>query len=185
MFDFFSSIAALLAFGTLGFYILVGTIFLILGLLAEKSEPFWTTVLVITLGYLIYPIFATVSWPVIVGVALGYLIAGVLFSLWKWKNHVQKALRQNASELASKNIKSLAELMAYSEKDSGPYTHLGEFKKSINPAYNKSKLTQWTWGWVFNVVHMLTADLFDTIYELVAKTYENIVVSVFNSEFKK
>lgn len=185
MFEFLAPVTAFFAFGTIAFYILCASICLILGLLAEKEETFWTVVLIGALGYLVFPVFREVSLTVLIVASIGYLIAGVLFSMWKWKNHVQKALRQNATELASKNINSFSELMAYNEKDSGPYTHFGEFKKSINPSYNKSKLIGWTWGWVFHVIHMLTADLFETIYSLVAKTYENIVVSSFNSEFNK
>jgi len=195
-------LAALLAFGSLGFWVFSVVVFIAITALVESDEGFYATLVavctILSLQFLSHvPILTTVKTnPGHVALyVLGYFVVGAAWSVFKWYIFLHKATnkyetykaefmeRRGAKvfdgELASKLMDELEEKNKYQSEDS-----------KINSApplarKHKSNLTRWATYWPFSMVGFALNDVvrkaWQYIYDLLQSTYQRISNHVFRN----
>jgi phosphate/sulfate permease len=184
------TLLALFAAGTIGFYVLLVLVGILITTLVEKEEGFWATVTligtIVTLNWAYkLPIWKTIqlhpfwtsAW------VLGYLVAGAVWSLIKWTVSVKKQdmkyknfkadfLRE---EKATELTPALAAKLA--DKLDGRY---GKDITAEPPVArdHRSSLIRWATYWPFSMIGTALNDfvrkIFNYIYEMLQTTYQRI-----------
>src|SRR5271170_4062604 len=195
-------LAALLVFGSLGFWIFSFLVFVAITALVENDEGFWATVVAIgtvcSLQFLSHiPLLTAIkAHPGTTALyLLGYFVAGAAWSIFKWYIFLTKArikyesakadfleeysAKELTGELAAKFMDLLASNHSYSDDDHAISATPPEARK------HKSNLTRWATYWPFSMVGFALNDVvrkaWNYIYDLLQSTYQRISNHVFRN----
>lgn len=148
----------LFAVGTTWFWIL--TLISSIIFIASIEHDHYTTpsILALILGILYWKAIAAFSWQTI-GITVGvYALVGVLWSMYKWYRHVNKAVREYRVRYGA--------ILSLKEK--------ADLSRELSASSNKSLLTGWIAWWPWSFAWGLTGDFFNGLYDLMANAYQRI-----------
>jgi hypothetical protein len=182
-------IAALVAFGSVWFWLIMIAAFCGIAALVENEEGVWATlVMVLTAVTLNWvwkvPIFKTCAlhpWKALLWV-LVYFVAGALWGLFKWWLYAHKQLaayKELRDEfMKSENVTELTPALALKLK-----SKVGMRAEAPSVSQHKCDITRWMTYWPFSVVGTLLNDFvrkaWNYIYVFMATTYDRISKHVF------
>lgn len=152
------TIISAFAFGTIWFWLLVTITSIVVIASIENEHYFTPSALVLLLGIMSWKSFTNMSWQAIATTIVGYLIIGIVWSLYKWHRHVTSVI-------------------AYNIKDSGSWQKATEryaVKHTIEPAHNKGKLIGWIAWWPWSLFWNLSGDFFNIVYDGMVNAYQKI-----------
>src|SRR5208337_2928127 len=196
----FTALAALLAFGTIWFWILSFAVFCVITALVENDEGVWATVVfvgsVLSLNFLSkLPIIDTIKQnPVRVLVCVGvYFLAGMAWSIVKWyfyvHNQIVKYNDWKVSFLKDNNVTAMTPQLAAQFlkwlRDSYDARNAGITGQTPEARQHKGSLTRRATYWPFSIIGTLLNDVvrraWEYIYEMLQTTYQRIAESIFHS----
>lgn len=152
------SLLAALAIGTVWFWI-IALVASILIIACVENEHYPTPSIVAILLAIIYwkPITAA-PWQTIGIVVGGFVLAGILWSVFSWFRLVQKKTNY------------------YREKYGDTLTaeQMSDLKESIKVSSHKARITGWIAFWPWSLFWTLTGDFFNMIYDAMVNVYQNI-----------
>lgn len=98
------------------------------------------------------------SWQAIATILVGYVLVGIVWSLFKWNRYVNAKIKEVIERYGSweNAIKSLVII------------------HEISPSYNKSKLIGWIAWWPWSMFWDLSGDFFTMLYEGMTNAYQKI-----------
>lgn len=154
-----------IAFGTVGFYVLLAVLTIFLIGLTEFSRPWISTIILsIFLVYYSKPLLVLAGSVGLWAILGGYIVVGVVWSLYKWRRHVRATFKE-ARDISSG-------LMAHINRNGPDFTQ--HFYTLINPSENKGMLYNWIAFWPWSFIWSITGGLFRNLYELLAGRYQAI-----------
>lgn len=152
------SLLAALAIGTVWFWV-IAVIASVLIIACVEHEHYPTPSIVAILLAIIYwkPITAA-PWQTIGIVVGGFVLAGILWSVFNWFRFVQKKTNY------------------YREKYGDTLTaeQMSDLKESIKVSSHKAQITGWIAFWPWSLFWTLTGDFFNMIYDAMVNVYQNI-----------
>ncbi len=189
--EFIILLGGLIAFGTLGFWLLfaIETVFII-GCIEHKSSG-WGIVWGIATLFLLVPLFKLVpSWHWLVIGFFGYFLIGGIWSLIKWYQHARREViefnKSHANDLTKgsqydrwmdkKPNETQTQLEARIQENRREL-HEGavrDFRRDLNPSRNKDILSLWICFWPWSILWTCTRDLVNTIFDVLSTTYVRI-----------
>ena len=192
----FGWIAALVAFGSIWFWLVMLAVFCGVAALVENEEGWWATlVMVMTAVSLNWawkvPIIKTCiihPWKAAFWVVV-YFVAGAIWGLFKWWLYAHKQLaayKEFRDEfMKEENVTELTPALALKLKNKAVLHYPLSVLRAIPPVVNQHKgdITRWMTYWPFSVVGTLLNDFvrkaWSYIYEFMANTYDRISKYVF------
>lgn len=181
----------LIAFGTVGFWILAVVLFSIVIALVENEAGFWATVILIgsAIGidklYKLSLLTVVKANPGHVAILVGvYFLTGIVWSIAKWYFFLHKRVVKYNSEraqfLRSRNATTMtAELAAEFQG------YVSSSARPVDASDHKADLIRWATYWPFSIVGTLLNDVvrrtWEYIYELLQSTYQRIADSMFKT----
>jgi len=149
-----------LAFGTFWFWLLVGIVSIIFIASIEHDHYATPTITAILLGALFWtPLHdLNLSWHTVATVFAGYVLAGVLWSLFKWYRYVQ------------------TQAIYYYEKYGATIspTQRLALQEAISVSRNKARLTGWIAWWPWSLIWCVTGDFWNFLYDTMVHAYQKI-----------
>ena len=151
------SLLGFFALGSLGFWALT-IITLILGVsLLENDHEGWLTLEVLVYGILYFrDLSLGLLWWHYMLAGAGFIAIGLLWSVHKWKQKVSK------------------DKAAYLEHEEPGDCEKNAFRRQVNPAWNKSRLSGWVFYWPISVFWAATGGLWESLYDSMARLYKKI-----------
>ena len=153
-----SILTAPFSFGTIWFWIIALTASIIFIASVENDHWLTPTITAIVLGIIYWNQLMAVGWQTIVLTIAGYVLAGVLWSLFKWYRHVSKKAAYYHEKYGNTMLPAL-----YSE-----------LRSAVSVSSNKSRLTGWIAWWPWSLVWALTGDFFNFLYDMMVNAYQKI-----------
>lgn len=133
-----SSFLELLAFGAVGFWILMSLIVVVLTALSDKDCHWFKLMLITTLITLGWPPLAdNLSLIQIIGVATLYVFSGIIYSFIRWFKSVNDTVADNSDLLKKYNIKDLSHITSTIVKLNDDAREIRKFINN-NPHLNDS-----------------------------------------------
>lgn len=150
-------------FGGVAFWLIVAIACLLIGGFAKEGLP-WPAAIISVAVLACYgkSILAVVNWHTLLIGAVGYLIVGSLWSLYKWRKYVRRKLTD------PRYISKLA---------TGEYIVNPSYKDEFSPSDNLGMVSSWILYWIFSWVWMLTGNLLKTIVTSLTGSYRRITNS--------
>ena len=187
-------IAALVAFGSVWFWLIMLAAFCGIAALVENEEGVWATlVMVLTAVSLNWvwkvPILKTCAlhpWKALLWV-LVYFVAGALWGLFKWWLYAHKQLaayKELRDEfMKSENVTELTPALALKLKSKAGMQYPPLRAEAPSVSQHKCDITRWMTYWPFSVVGTLLNDFvrkaWNYIYVFMSTTYDRISKHVF------
>ena len=155
-----TSILEFFALGTFGFWILCTLASVVFVACLENDNRWFPTVLTVALVGLYWKslVLLAIGWKAIALGALVYVLAGVVWSLFRWFRYV----KSTADEYRATNGSNLKDYQ------------LRELKGSLSATRNKGRITGWIAYWPWSLVWNITGDTFKMIYENLQGVYQKI-----------
>lgn len=101
-----------------------------------------------------------VPWGTIGGIAVAYLIIGVIWSFWRYRSFV------------SENVEHIKTL---------PEKYWEQRREYLAPTKNLDRITAWITVWPFSLVEHLIGDIIDAIRALVTKFFRGVYHKIYTS----
>jgi len=152
------AILTFLAFGTFGFWLFLSVLSVIFIYCNENDHRTIPTLLFLGTIVLYWKQLITFNWQYLLGGFIAYLIAGVVWSVFKWIRFVSKAVDECKQKYGS-NLTDDQRI---------------DLKRSIDVTYHKSQVTGWITFWPWGIIWTLTGDLWNALYDAMKSTYERI-----------
>lgn len=154
---FFAAIFAFLAGFLLSWPALI--VLASLGILFEHNGARgWAVTTMLILAASSYFFFAVPLLTILIGAAV-YLVVGVVWSIWRYKRHVDKTIERY--------------------RDSGDYERRAALGQ-LHPRAMLSTLTAWIVIWPFSFVEHLVGDLINALQSLVTKVFRGVYHRIYN-----
>lgn len=154
---FFAAIFAFLAGFMLSWPALI--ILASLGILFEHNGARgWAVTTMLILAASSYFFFAVPLLTILIGAAV-YLVVGVVWSIWRYKRHVDKTVERH--------------------KGSGDYERQAALRE-LHPRAMLSTLTAWIVIWPFSFIEHLVGDLINALQALVTKVFRGVYHRIYN-----
>ncbi len=189
-----------LALGTIGFWILVGIVSLLLIAAVEYEKPGWATfslIVAFTLLWLLGDVnivALALSNPLLaVGVVAGYFVIGALWSVGKWWFFVRKCREKyddfRKEFLVRKNFSVSGPIPDSLKKDWTEYcsSGYGRIYSCLKPEVGKNKariltwMVYWPWSMFWTLLNDPVKYMFKWIYQQLRAVYQRIADSAFKS----
>jgi len=152
------SILTAFAFGTIWFWVLTFLVSIIFIASIDNDHYATPTSTAIVVGLLFWKPIMALSWQAIAISFAVYVLAGILWSLFKWYRFVQKKA-------------------AYYHEKCGTTltsTQLTSFKDSVSVLGNKARLTGWIAWWPWSLIWSVTGDFWNFLYDTMVNAYRKI-----------
>lgn len=150
------TLIAFFAFEAFGFWVLVAALCIGIICAIENDHELVPFIFIGVMGWLYHKeLFSLVSipWPAIAGCILGYVVAGIVWSVFKWKRYCNSIIKQDGMDRS-------------------------DAKYKLALSHNKSKitgwLTYWPWSAAWTVGWGCTRDFWVYIYEQMEGVYKKI-----------
>lgn len=144
-----------LAIGGLAFWISIAILTITVVWSLEEDAygfaGFLTVLFIAAFGYAAIPV---ISLSAIAWGAGAYIVAGSVWSIWRWYRHVRKMIAM---------AKAGEKINGYDIAE-----------RHIEPSNNKAKIMAWIAYWPWSVVWELTAGLWRNLYDLLVGVYDRI-----------
>ncbi len=151
------SILSLFIVGTIGFWVLMAAVAIIIIASIENDHFGFPALLLMVVGAIYHKELLLLGWTPLLLFALCYLVIGIAWSAFKWYRYVKKQVR------LAKSRKSFTEAMHENLKD------------TLSLSNNKSRITAWLAYWPFSLIWSLTGDFWNMIFENVKALYQRIL----------
>jgi hypothetical protein len=139
-------------------------VLVILGVLFEHNDCHgWAIFMGIVTALVSYFFFA-IPFTTLLMYAGVYLIAGLLWSFWRYKRHADKIVEQYKNDDAS------------AKKVALQYLH---------PSKMLGTITMWVIVWPFSMIENVAGDIINVIQTLITKVFRAVYNSIYNSAVKK
>ncbi len=147
------SILSLFAVGSFLFWALMFALISIFTISVERNSHFWAISATIITGIIYWNQISDWSWKICTIGALVYVIFGTIWSVWRWKNFVEKKVE---------------------EYNNGNRYGIAHLKQEVSPKNNKSQLIAWIIYWPFSAIWNLIGDVVTTVYNSMVGFYNSI-----------
>lgn len=156
----FEAIFGFFALWSIGFWSLVAVASIIFIVGAESDKYTFSGIVTAVLALLYWrPLMAVgLSWQIIVGIVVGYCLAGVAWSVFRWWKYVEAVVIQFKKESGGQ--------LSDTEKSSVKY------QVSVNR--NKRRILGWIAYWPWSVIWNITGDVFTMLYNHMKAAYQRI-----------
>lgn len=153
----FEALFALIAVGTLGFYITLAIASIIIIACVEKETYPVPSIVAILLGIIYWKVIvANLSTAaIVIGV---FAVAGALWAWFQWFRRVRK--------IAAKYRDKYGVTLTPSQLD--------DLKDEVKVSDHKALITGWIAFWPWDAFWTFTGDFFNMIYEAMANAYQNV-----------
>lgn len=176
----------LFAVGEILFWIALCTFGVILTSISEKTYHGIKLFLIGGTIALLYPLLKQIDIKAILAISVFYIIFGAIFSLIKWFRHTKNVIEENSNFLKNHKITCIKDLDDIDiEYGSNDYRTSQSLEEKLNPTENKERICNWTFYWPWSILRMLTADLAETVFEMIKKQYHAIVNNMLASNIKR
>ena len=155
-----TSIIEFFALGAIGFWILSALISIIFIACIENDTYWFPTITTAAFLAVYWKGFASfnLTWQIIVGGVLSYVVLGVVWSLYRWLQYVRN--------IAAKFRKQYGTVLTESQ--------LYDLERKVSVSSNKSLITGWIAYWPWSLIWNISGDFFTAIYERLSNVYQNI-----------
>lgn len=154
---FFAGVFAFLA----GFMLSWPALLILAGfgvLFEHNGSRGWAVTTMLLLAATCYFFFAVPLLTILIGAAV-YLVVGVIWSVWRYKRHVDKVVEANKDESATTRNFVL---------------------RDLHPKAMLSTLTAWIVIWPFSFIEHVTGDLINALQALVTKVFRGVYHKIYN-----
>lgn len=135
-----------------------------LGVLAEHNDSHKMSVFLGLVAALISYFFFELTLASIALYAVGYVIFGLVWSVWRYKRHADNVVARNINESPSYRERAL---------------------QMLHPTKMLSALTSWVLAWPFSVVGSVCGDLINLVQTLVTRVFRGAYMRIFQSAVEK
>lgn len=154
---FFTAMFAFVAGFLLSWPALIGLA--LIGVLFEHNGARgWAVTTALVLAASAYFFFAVPLLTILIGAA-AYLVAGVAWSVWRYKRYVDKTVEKYKAENEAVRRRVI---------------------EALHPKAMLSTLTAWILIWPFSLVENIAGDLINAIQALVTKVFRGVYHSIYN-----
>lgn len=155
--DILTAALSFIAFGTVGFWCVLGAITIAVIALIENEHEVWPALL---LGGCIALYWHDIKaldlhFGQIIGMFTLYIFIGSCWSLFRWKQHVDK----NVEEIIKEDL------------------HERYSTSRLSPSYHKSEITSWIVYWPWSAFWQLSGNFFNNLFALLVGFYTKITAS--------
>ena len=154
-----TAILEFLAFGTFGFWLVLSLVSILIIACIEHDKYWWPSL--VSIGVLAFywkSVIALGSIQGIILVTLGYAIAGVIWSIFRWYRYTKTI----ANGYVAKYGTSLTD------------AQFSNLRCDIRVYSHKSQLCSWIAYWPWSVMWNIVGDFVNTLYDSVQKVYSSI-----------
>jgi prepilin signal peptidase PulO-like enzyme (type II secretory pathway) len=158
---FLYSIIGFFEFWTLGFWLLFGVWNITVLSLVENDHRVFPAVLTLVLTVLYWPHLHLLNWRFVILGLIGYAVAGMAYSIYRWRMHVRKVIQDfRKSWVFSKDPNKI-------KQDLRDGDHVGVDR-------HKSMIVGWIVYWPWCGFWSITGDLTNSMFEGLRNTFQRI-----------
>lgn len=144
------------AIGTIAFWVIISILSITFIACIENDHYTFPTILALVFSLIYWKSFSAFhfDWRAIAVSVLVYVVAGVIWSIFRWFRYVKECADYYKQYPSQSNYSSLQD--------------------KIDAGENKSRITAWIAYWPWSLVWNLIGDVCVTIYEQLQGVYQNI-----------
>lgn len=156
----FESLLTIFAVGSVAFWIIVILTSIVFIASIENNHYFIPTAIIILCLGLYWGSISALSWNVILCWGIGYIIIGMLWSIFRWYKFTISILKISSNYTL--------------ENSDSKNRYISRVMEDVSVNNNKSRIIGWMVLWPWSVGWYLTSNFFETIYDNLWVIYEKI-----------